>query len=173
MLWRPSTSRGSEEPPGDLRGLTGLGAAGRWLRMLPREQRAALLCSDWSPPSSLGGRDQGEADCRPGRSWDRALALRAVCPGAHPCLPLHLSYRRLINGGDEAHICGCCVDGEVCYLPSGSPDAERVLALPGWMEHCAGSQEPWGLSPSPPRTFLPSGPQFPYPMVRWLRLEDL
>lgn len=122
--------------------------------------------------AGTGGR--GEADCRPGRSWDRALALRAVCPGAHPCLPLHLSYRRLINGGDEAHICGCCVDGEkVCYLPSGSPDAERVLALPGWMEHCTGSQEPWGLSPSPPRTFLPSGPQFPYPMVRWLRLEDL
>lgn len=27
--------------------------------MLPREQRAGLLCSDWSPPSSLGGGEGG------------------------------------------------------------------------------------------------------------------
>lgn len=33
--------------------------------MLPREQRAALLCfSDCSSPSSLGGRDQGEGESR-------------------------------------------------------------------------------------------------------------
>lgn len=54
---------------------------------------------------------------------------------------------------DETHIHGCCVDGEkVCYLPSASPDSEQVLVLPGWMEHCTGSQEPWALSPPLPQT---------------------
>lgn len=96
VLWRPYTSRGSEEPPGGLSRLTLLGAGGRWPWTLPWEQRAALLCfSDASSLSSLG---RWESRLQTQEKLWPCQALRAVCPGVHPSLLLRLRHRYLMNG---------------------------------------------------------------------------